>query len=199
VRHELLAQGVRRVEVVRPAVDPFFRPAAPEQVAAVRAEHGRYVVLVGWADPRKDLATALAAHLAVAQREPHRLLLIGSGRGVFAEVRSPAAQSVSVLDHVTDERLRTLLTGAEALLYPSRYEGFGLPPLESAACGTPAIVSDLPVLRESTQGNATFVPAGDVGAWERALHRALTHPTRVPPPAPRSWLDAATELATLLG
>ena len=198
VRRELLARGVKRVEVVRPAVDPAFRPAPEEDVAQVRAQHGRYVVLVGWADPRKDLATALAAHLAVARELPHRLLLVGSGRGVFADVRTPGGPTVSVLSHVPDDELRALLTGAEVLLYPSLYEGFGLPPLEAAACGTPSIVSDLPVLRESTRGLATFVPAGDVDAWAAALRHALVSPARVVAPVGRSWADAARELAGLL-
>jgi glycosyltransferase involved in cell wall biosynthesis len=199
MRQDLLRRGVRRVEVVRPAVDPLFRPAPDAEVASIQARHGRYVVLVGWADPRKDLATALAAHLAVAAELPHRLLLVGGGRGVFANVAVPRASTVSVLSHVSDEELCVLLTGAEALLYPSRYEGFGLPPLESAACGTPALVSDLPVLRESTRGLATFVPAGDVDAWARALRSALTSPARVVPPAGRTWADAAAELAVLMG
>ncbi len=198
VRRELLDRGVRRVEVVRPAVDPSFRPAPEAAVARVRAQHGRYVVLVGWADPRKDVATALAAHLAVTPELPHRLLLVGSGRGVFADVKAPGAPTVSVLSHVPDDELRALLTGAEALVYPSLYEGFGLPPLEAAACGTPAIVSDLPVLRESTQGLATFVPAGDVDAWAAALRGALSAPARVVAPAGRTWADAAGELAALL-
>lgn len=200
VRAELLARGVRRVEVVRPAVDRLFFPAPPEDVARVQAEHGRYAVLVGWADPRKDLATALAAHGAVAREIPHRLLLVGGSRGVFAAVRTPMGSTISVLEHVWDAELRALLTGADVLLYPSLYEGFGLPPLEAAACGTPSLVSDLPVLRESTAGEATFVPPGDVPAWTAALRRALREPSRVPLVAGRrTWADAASELATLLG
>lgn len=199
VRTELLDRGVRRVEVVRPAVDPLFVPAAPEDVARVRAEHGRYVVFVGWADPRKDLATALAAHLEVVQDIPHRLLLVGAGRKVFAPVTTPSAPSVTVLPYASDHELRALLTGAEALLYPSVYEGFGLPPLEAASCGTPALVSDLPVLRESSAGAATFVPARDVRAWSAALRDALTAGVRVPAALPgRTWAEAATELAALL-
>lgn len=199
VRQELLARGVRKVEVVRPAVDPLFTPAAAAEVARVQTNYGRYVVLVGWADPRKDLATALAAHLAVVADLPHRLVLVGAGRGVFAGVRTPVASTVSVLPHVSDDELRALLTGAVALLYPSVYEGFGLPPLEAAACGTPSLVSDLPVLRESTLGLATFVPVGDVSAWAAALHSALSSPSRVVPAAGRTWADAAAELAALLG
>ncbi len=198
VRGELLGWGVRRVEVVRPAVDPLFRPAPAADVQRMQTEHGRYVVLVGWADPRKDLATALAAHLAVAAEIPHRLVLVGAGRGVFAPVRSPEGPSISALSHVSDAELTALLTGAEALLYPSLYEGFGLPPLEAAACGTPSLVSDLPALRESTAGRATFVRAGDVPAWTAALRAALAAPARVAPGPVRTWSDAAAELAALL-
>jgi glycosyltransferase involved in cell wall biosynthesis len=198
VRRELLARGVRRVRVVRPAVDPLFRPAPEAEVNRVRAQHGRYIVFVGWADPRKDVATALAAHRAVAADVPHRLLLIGAGREIFADVPAPRGSTVSVLGNVSDAELCVLLTGAELLLYPSLYEGFGLPPMEAAACGTPSLVSDLPVLRESAQGPATFVPAGVVGAWTAALRRALETPTRVTPPTTRTWNDAARELATLL-
>ncbi|MGZ6801697.1 MAG: glycosyltransferase family 4 protein [Mycobacteriales bacterium] len=199
VRGELLARGVRRVEVVRPAVDPLFAPAPAADVARVRERYGRYALVVGWADPRKDLATAVAAHLAVAPALPHRLLLVGGRRGVFAPVAVPRAPSVEVLDHVGDEALRALLTAADVLLYPSRYEGFGLPPLEAAACGTPSLVSDLPVLRESAGGSATFVAAGDVAAWARALRTALEAPA--PPgggPEPRTWDDVAREVAALL-
>ena len=198
VRQELLDRGVRQVDVVRMTVDPFFSPASASDVDLVRAEHGDYVVLVGWADPRKDLATALAAHQAVLADHPHRLLLLGSPRRVFAPVVVPDLPRVTVLPHVTDAELRVLLTGARALLYPSRYEGFGLPPLEAAACGTPSIVSDLPVLRESPHGQATFVAAGDVAAWTSALRDALADPQRVQPPTARTWSDAATELAALL-
>ncbi|MCW2543242.1 MAG: hypothetical protein JWM40_794, partial [Frankiales bacterium] len=121
VRGELLSRGVRRVEVVRPAVDPLVTPhpgPAPTD--------GPYVLMVGWADPRKDLATALAAHLRVTA--PHRLVLVGARRGVFAPIAAPHGESVTVLPHVSDDELRALMTGASALLFPSLYEGFGLPP-----------------------------------------------------------------------
>lgn len=196
---ELRERGIADVAVVRPAVDPLFTPASPEEVASVRARlrlDVPYLLLPGWADPRKDVATALAASRAVAS--PHLLVLVGSGRSVFAKVPTPAGQHVRVLGHVTDADLRALLTGATALLYPSRYEGFGLPPLEAAACGTPSVVSDLPVLRESTGGAATFVPAGDVDAWARAMTAALEHPPAAPPRPTRTWADAAAEVAALL-
>jgi glycosyltransferase involved in cell wall biosynthesis len=191
VRGELLARGVRRVEVIRPAIDPLFRPdPGPPPV------DGPYVLMVGWADPRKDVATALAAHRRVAA--PHRLVLVGAQRGVFAAVAEPHGPEVTVLPHVTDDELRALMTGASALLFPSRYEGFGLPPLEAAACGTPAIVSDLPVLRETAPEGTVFVRPGDVDGWAAAISDALASRRPVPAVSTRSWSDAATELAALL-
>ncbi len=195
IRQELLARGVRQVEVVRNAVDPLFAPAPAADVAAAQAEHGRYLLMTGWADPRKDVATAVAAHLRC--KEPHRLVLVGATRGVFAAVDQPRHPSVTVLPHVSDDALRALMTGAEALLFPSRYEGFGLPPLEAAACGTTAIVSDLPVLRE-TASDAVFASAGDVDAWATAIEEVLRRPKPEPVVSTRTWSDAAAELAALL-
>jgi len=76
--------------------------------------------------------------------------------------------------------LQAVVAGAEALLYPSMYEGFGLPPLEAFAAGTPVVASDLPVIREVVgKAPATLVPAGDVDALAAALlsHARLTGPS----------------------
>lgn len=202
VADDLRRRGVDRdrLLVLHPAVDDQFAPAPEEDVARVRRRWGLgddpFLVFVGWADPRKDLATAVAAHRAARERRPHRLILVGAPHPVFRPVRSPA--DVVVVGHVTDGELVALLTGAEGLLYPSRYEGFGLPPLEAWACGTAALVSDLPVLRESTEGLGTYVPAGDVEAWTDAILRLLGGEVGVPGAPRRSWDDAAGELASAI-
>ncbi len=201
VADELRRRGVRpdRIAVVPPAVDPLFGPASRTEVDDLRGRLGLdlpYLVLPGWADPRKDAATAVAASASLPT--PHLLVLVGGGRDVFAHVPTPTSPRVLVPGHLTDADLRTLLTGAQALVYPSRYEGFGLPPLEAWACGTAALVSDLPVLRESTHGRATYLPAGDVAAWATALDAAVHERPPAPPPLTRTWADAAAELAVLL-
>lgn len=204
VADELAAAGVapHRVAVVRPAVDALFRPAADDQVAGVRERlglQGDYLVLTGWADPRKDAATAAAAHVEAARDRPHTLVLAGREHPTFAPVQLPAAPSVMTAGFVGEDDLVALLTGAAGVLYPSRYEGFGLPPLEAWACGTAALVSDLPVLRESTQGRGTYLPAGDVGAWRDGIVALLER--RVPVPAPPAWTwdDAAAQLLSAIG
>lgn len=201
VARELRERGVAsgRIAVVPPAVDESFRPSSAAEIEAVRERLGLqlpWFLVPGWADPRKDLATLLAASAAV--RTPHLLVLVGGGRSVFRPVPVPTSPHVRVLGHVPDDDLRALLTGAAALLYASRYEGFGLPPLEAAACGTAALVSDLPVLRESTGGSTTFLPVGEPPAWAAAMESALRERPAAPAPPARSWSDAAAEVAGLL-
>ncbi len=204
VAGELADAGVERerVLVVRESIDPAFAPAPAERVQEAVERHGLsdqpFVVMVGWAHPRKDLATAVAAHRQVREDLPHRLLLIGEGHGTFAGVQVPRDPSVVQLGHVSDADLVALLTGAAALLYPSKYEGFGLPPLEAWACGTPALVADIPALRESTQGRGELIGVGDGDGWAGALLRALKGELVAPSLPDWSWDDAAQQLRAAL-
>jgi glycosyltransferase involved in cell wall biosynthesis len=170
-------------------------------VAAARTRYRLdrpYAVLVGWADPRKDLATALAAHRQIVAEMPHQLVLVGDGHVTWAGVSEPTDSTVVRTGHVTDDELLALLTGAAALLYPSKYEGFGLPPLEAWACGTPALVSDLPVLRESTEDRATYLPLGNPATWAAALRSALAGEIPVPELPRWTWHDAGRQLLEAL-
>lgn len=204
VAAELAAVGVPagRVRVIRPAVDPRFVPATAEEVAAVRERLGlrsAYLLVVGWADPRKDVATALAAHRLARRQEPHTLVLAGLAHPVFAPVPRPDDLDVVLAGYLDDGALRAVLTGAAALVYPSRYEGFGLPPLEAWACGTPALVADVPALRESTEGRApAYLPVGDAAAWAAAMVVALRGELAAPSPPAWTWADAAGELLAAL-
>jgi glycosyltransferase involved in cell wall biosynthesis len=202
VADELRARGVRSpVTVVHNAVDADMRPVDDAAVAtalerlSVRAP---YILFVGWADPRKDVATVLAAHRRAARTLPHRLVLTGLAHRNFAPVVVPDLDTVLRLGYVADADLRALLTGAAALVYPSRYEGFGTPPLEAWACGTPALVSDIPVLRESTEGRAIYLPPGDVDAWAEAILSAVRGDIAAPAASERTWSDAAAELVAAL-
>lgn len=203
VADQLRERGVvAPVTVVPNAVGDDVRPASPDAVDEVLARlsiRQPYIVFVGWADPRKDVATALAAHRLAARSVPHRLVLTGLAHRNFAPVVVPDLDTIVRPGYVADDDLRALLTGAAALVYPSRYEGFGLPPLEAWACGTPALVSDIPVLRESTEGRATYVAAGDVDAWADAIAAAVRGEIPAPAPSTRTWQDAARLLLTALG
>lgn len=202
VADELRSRGVRgQVTVVPNAVDDDVQPVDDTTVEATldRLSVRRpYVLFVGWADPRKDVATAVAAHRLATKTQPHRLVLTGLAHRNFAPVVVPDLDTVLRLGYVPDVELRALLTGAAALVYPSRYEGFGTPPLEAWACGTPALVSDIPVLRESTRGKAVYLPPGDIAAWADAIASAVRGEIVAPQRVSRSWADAGAELVAAL-
>jgi glycosyltransferase involved in cell wall biosynthesis len=203
VAGELSERGVpsERIRVIPNAVGPEFTRPQAGAVEDVKAQFGledRYMIMVGWSDPRKDAATAVAAHRAVVDAVPHQLVLVGSAHRNFAPVKTPAGRSIRILGYVSDAALPALLAGAVGLLYPSRYEGFGLPPVEALACGTPALVSDLPAIREATGGKAVYLPAGDVAAWTDALRSALRGEIRPGSPPRWTWEDAGRTLADLL-
>jgi len=162
VAGELAGVGVRRdrLVVVRNAVGAQFRPASAEDVEAVRSVHGLdqpYLLMVGWADPRKDVATAVRAHLQAHREEPHELVVIGQQHSSFAVADVPTAPSVRYLGYAEESQLVPLLTGASALVYPSLYEGFGLPPLEALACGARVIASGIDAHREVLGGHVRSV------------------------------------------
>jgi glycosyltransferase involved in cell wall biosynthesis len=145
VRDELRdAWGLERVTVVAPGV------RRPAEVAATA---GDYVLFVGALEPRKDpVAVARAAAAAGI-----RARFAGTGR-LEGAVRAAGGE---LLGRVTDAELDALLAGALALVLPSHLEGFGFPPLEAALRGTPSVVRDLPVLRETLGDEGALFVAGE--------------------------------------
>ncbi|QCB95225.1 glycosyltransferase family 1 protein [Cellulomonas shaoxiangyii] len=132
----------------------------------------RNVVFLGTREPRKNLATLLAAHAAHrAGGGSLQLVLVGAA-GWGAELG--ARDGVRVLGHLSSTDVRGLVAGARALAMPSVYEGFGLPVLEAAAAGTEVLCSDLPVLREVGGTSPTYLPVRDVDAWRAALDTCET-------------------------
>lgn len=160
--------GVEAVVVPAGPGDPG-PPADAGAVEAVRERHGlpeRYFLYVGALEPRKAPDLLVAAH-GLAGAGP-ALALAGEGR-LAATLRRPG---VHVLGRVSRADKAALYAGALAVVLPSWSEGYGYPPLEGYAHGTPAIVSDLPALRETAGDGALRVPPGSVAALVEAL-RAL--------------------------
>jgi glycosyltransferase involved in cell wall biosynthesis len=174
-----------RVRVVPPGVDRSFAPAAADEVERVRQRHrlgAPYVLYVGTLEPRKNLVRLVEAFARLARAgRPEDLVLAGRpGWGLEpleeAIRGSGVAHRVHRLGYVDRPDLAPLLTGAEVLAYPSLEEGFGFPPLEAMACGTPVVAADGSSLAENLAGAAELVPPEDVDALAAALDRLLTDP-----------------------
>lgn len=147
-RHALIRHGVvapERVEVVPAAIASSLGARGGAPLCA------RYVLAVGTRDPRKNLRRLIEAWRLVpdAVKAGARLLIAGGRANSFASDnirRTP--EDVTLLGYVDEQTLVGLYRHASLFVFPSLYEGFGLPPLEAMAAGTPAVVSDIPVIRE---------------------------------------------------
>ncbi len=158
---------VVRGEVVREWGVPESRvhtvPLAPRPTpGATEKSRDPYFLFVGALEPRKAPDVLVGAFLRARERGlDAELVIVGAGR------LDPQGPGVLRLERAED--LGTLYAGALALVLPSWLEGFGLPPVEAIAAGTPAIVSDLPVLREVLGDGALYVRPGDAAGLADAL------------------------------
>ena len=185
-RQRLIAHsgiGADKITVIHCGVDARFQPQSPQAIAAARADlqlpPGRYALAVGSLEPRKNLGRLLLAWAQLLPQLPPDLWLVLAGaKGkslVFADVPElrQLPQRVHLSGYVPDDLLPALYAGAEVFVYPSLYEGFGLPPLEAMACGTPVIVGNRASLPEVVGDAAVLVDPGRVDAIARGLMQLL--------------------------
>ncbi len=170
-----------RLRVTSEAPSPVFHPASDADMAGVLkrlgiAEAPPYFLYVGGLNPHKRLDLLLRALADTTGR----LVVVGGEGDVFHEessrLKALAAQlgieaRVMWLGRIDDDDLRTVYTAARALVLPSMCEGFGLPAVEAAACGTPAVVTEESPLPEILAGAGLFIPPGDQAALTTALAR----------------------------
>ena len=171
-----------RIVVVGEAAAPAFRPRPADEVERAREAHSlpeEYLVWVGGLehnDPRKRVRELAAAATDVP------LVLVGPTKPWAGEL-----PNVTLTGHVSDDELAAILTGARALVFPSDDEGFGLPPVEALACGTPVVCTDIPALREVLGDRATYAPFDDL------LATAWSGNGRPTSPLTRTWDDVGRE------
>ncbi|MFZ5916778.1 MAG: glycosyltransferase family 4 protein [Chloroflexota bacterium] len=199
--------GIRqeRVQAVHLAPDSRFRAAVDAAaLAAVRRKHGlpeRYLLYLGGFDRRKNVPVILQAFARLlAQHDAARLVVAGRLPGkdsaFFPDPRRfvrelNLGQAVHLTGWLPDEDKPALYTGALALVFPSRYEGFGLPPLEAMACGTPVIASTAASLPEVVGEGGLLVPPDDVDALAQAMARLWQDGSLRQVLGRRAWAHAA--------
>ncbi|MFN0059978.1 MAG: glycosyltransferase family 4 protein [Planctomycetota bacterium] len=177
---EIYGTPAERITAIPLGVSPEFTPEPLDarRIESLRRRYqldaDRIAIYVGALEPHKNTNTLLRAFdLATARsRDPWQLLLVGPQSAHAAELRARVdRERVRFVHHLEPGSLELadLYKLARALVFPSHYESWASPPLEAMASGTPAITSDLPSLRESTGGVATYVAPDDADGFASAL------------------------------
>lgn len=190
VKRELIdVFGVEPARIVPVALglDPIFKPMNAQQTHAVlttnQLDYGSYFLSVGTMEPRKNIETTVAAYgrLPEAVRKRHPLVVVGL-RGwrttSMENLLAPlvASGQVRTLGYLERSDLAAVTAGALAMVYPSLYEGFGLPPLEAMGCAVPAITSNVSSLPEVVGDTGLMVDPLDTDALARAMELLASDP-----------------------
>ena len=192
---EVLGVAPSRIRVACEAPAAAYQPSEPAAIAATAGRIGlptgaRWFAYVGGFNPHKRIESIVAAHAEIVTEarefgeQPPYLVLVGRRSGdVFhgalssidaAIARAGTGSLVKWPGFMPDEQLRDVLSGAQALVLPSENEGFGLPAVEAAACGTPVIATIASPLPELLAGGGFFVPPGNAAAIATGM-RALAN------------------------
>lgn len=177
---EILSISRERIHVVRLGFDSQDEgdPARGRALAGGRS----YVLALGTIEPRKDLPTLVAAMARVGEEHGEVRLVVAGPDGWGSEAFDDAVRHHGMgerlvrLGYVADAARADLLAGASCLAFPSIYEGFGLPPLEAMAAGTPVVTTTAGSLPEICGDAARFVEPGDAEALAAELALVLTDP-----------------------
>lgn len=135
------------IEIIYGAVDPSFFSHIPTHSKSLKE---KYFLAVGSIHPQKNLKSLFQA-MKYFVGSDIQLYVVGGQRGNFSQdtsLQDSLSSNIKFLGRVSDSELLEYYRNAEAFVFPSLYEGFGIPPLEAQACGVPAVVSGIPVLRE---------------------------------------------------
>ncbi len=170
-----------KVDVIHNGVDASFRPLSADQVAAFRTRAGlpdRFVLFVGTLEPRKNVARLIEAYARLPKERPPLMLVGGKGwlyDDIFARVEAlDLSDEVCFVGYVPAEDLPCWYNAAELFVYPSLYEGFGLPPLEAMACGTAVITSTASSLPEVVGEAGLLVDPAEPAALATAMEQVLS-------------------------
>jgi glycosyltransferase involved in cell wall biosynthesis len=201
VAEEVREHYAGEVVVAPNAPSTVFRRIDPDADAAVLdsrdLSRGEYLLCVGSMDPRKNLPALATAYeaLPLAARRALPLVIVGGGAAAFRDENIAWPEGTRDAGYVSDEELRALYAGARAVVFPSKAEGFGLPLVEAAAAGCPAlVVSDIPVFRWICGDGAVYIDPSSAASMAEGLRRAASDP--LPPitiaPERFDW-DASAE------
>ncbi len=174
-----------RVVATPLAANSRFRPCLDDRTAPpLTANPGvegswppeGYFLFVGTNEPRKNLATLIQAWVQLRRQGRPQLWIVGRMREDGFPI--PPIRGIRALGNLPDDDIVRLYSRALAVLYPSFYEGFGLPVLEAMQCGAPVLVGNIPALRELVQDAGLLLPPADIRDWRDAMQSLVDDETR---------------------
>lgn len=194
--------------VVTGSVDAIFMPASCDSIAKCLTAYGiqqPYLLAVATHEPRKNLGLLIKVFSEMKCEgllPEHRLILVGKpgwkSERLEASIKAGARHGISCLGFVPDQDLAILYSAASVFVFPSLYEGLGLPVLEARACGVPIVASDIPELREAGGENCIYVHPDEVGLKQGILAALSLKRSEVGAMERPSWTDGAKILAAAL-
>jgi glycosyltransferase involved in cell wall biosynthesis len=179
--HKSYEAPLDKIYVVYSAIDNHFKPAQADSLQKVKKAYGltEFVLIVGASYPHKNISRALEAFSKVKLTLPKMELVVAGGQAGYINLLKQQAKELNVagikfLGYVPPEELQVLYSAARVLLYPSLYEGFGLPPLEAMACGCPVLASNTSSLPEVCGDAAYYIDPHSVDDMAKALCTVAT-------------------------
>jgi glycosyltransferase involved in cell wall biosynthesis len=198
--------GAKVTGVVRPSVTSHFhlvqQGGIPEKLSSLGIKRP-YLLSVATAEPRKNLGAVLDAFIDLKRSGSltnHQLVLVGptgwKNQALKKKLDETRAYGLVLAGYVPDELLPALYAGSEALVFPSLYEGFGMPVLEARTCGARVVTTDIPELREAGDEHVIYVQPTVEGV-KTGITKAVSSP-KPPLMSHRTWKDEAQILANTL-
>ena len=190
VKRELIDVFGIAPDLIKPVplgVEPLFHPRSVAETLSVltrhNLSHGRYLISVGTLEPRKNVQATLSAymHLSPTIRKNFPLVLVGMNGWHMSSLEKQMAPliragEVRQIGYLPREDLAAIIAGALTMIYPSIYEGFGLPPLEAMASGVPVITSNVSSLPEVVGETGLLVDPRDIDALATSIETLVTAP-----------------------
>jgi len=133
-----------------------------------------YILTVATQEPRKNLVKTIEAFISLKKKGKipfHKLLLVGSRgwKSNYLQGLIDSNKDIVSMGYMDDDKMPYLYNGADLFVFPSKYEGFGMPPREALLCGTGVVVSDIPELREATFGLGIYIDPENRDQFEQAI------------------------------
>ncbi len=163
-----------KITVIYNAVAPIFqRPISEEPPQITKKE--KYILTVSSHHPRKNFKKLVEAYLQL-KRKDIKLVIAGNFNKHFKEENIASSDTILFKENVDDEALVELYSNAALFVYPSLYEGFGIPIIEAMSLGTPACISDIPVFREICGDNAVYFDPNSAQSIKEKIEYSLVNP-----------------------